>query len=486
MKPLLTGVLFIALALQCAVAPLSRAEQEKIPLTTNSKEAQQEFVAGRTLVDNLRLTEGVAHFRKAAQADPGFALAELYLAQTAPTANEFFSHLATAVKLCGKASHGEQLWIKGAQAGAYANQKAQLEAYQKLTELFPRDERAHLLLGTTYFAQQDYAHAAESLQRAVEISPSFAPAYNQLGYAYRFLEKFPQAEATFKRYTELISDDPNPYDSYAELLLKLGRFDEAIVQYRKALALDEHFGNSYAGIAAALTYQGKYAEARAELSHALELGRTEAEKRAALFAMMTVSVDAGEFDNAFRELEKQYAIAKGTEDAAAMAGDLALKGNILVEQGKGKEALAEFTRARDLITASGLASEVKENAKLVFHFNATQAALAAKDLVAARREATAYRTGVDVKKNVNQIRFSHELEGTLALEQKDYARAVAELQQSNQQNPQNLLRLAEAYRGLGKSAEARQYATQAARFNSLPLLNYALMRKKAEKLFETL
>ena len=58
---------------------------EKIPVTTSSKEALAEFLEGRTLVDNLRLTDAIPHFQKAVAQDPGFALAHLYLAQTAPT-----------------------------------------------------------------------------------------------------------------------------------------------------------------------------------------------------------------------------------------------------------------------------------------------------------------------------------------------------------------------------------------------------------------
>src|SRR4029079_11541120 len=121
---------------------------------------------------------------------------------------------------------------------------------KKLVVAYPRDERAHMLLGAAYFGVQDWNHAIAEYEKSVSINPKFSPPYNQMGYAYRFLEKYPQAEKAFKMYIELIPGDPNPYDSYAELLMRIGRFDESITQYGKALEVDPHFINSHWGIAA--------------------------------------------------------------------------------------------------------------------------------------------------------------------------------------------------------------------------------------------
>jgi tetratricopeptide (TPR) repeat protein len=81
-----------------------------------------------------------------------------------------------------------------------------------------------------------------------------------------------------------------------------------------------------------------------------------------------------------------------------------------------------------------------------------------------------------------QIKQAHELAGRIALAEKDYATAIAELQQANDQNPRNLYRLYQAYQGKGDSAKAQEYCSQAAGFNSLPQLNYAFIRLKAQKI----
>ena len=71
--------------------------------------------------------------------------------------------------------------------------------------------------------------------------------------------------------------------------------------------------------------------------------------------------------------------------------------------------------------------------------------------------------------------------GSIALAQKDYDSAIAELQQANDQNPRDLYRLCQAYQGKGDSAKAQEACTRSAKFNSLPQLNYAFVRAKAQK-----
>ena len=252
--------------------------------------------------------------------------------------------------------------------------------FLELAAGYPGDERALTLLGISYFGQQEWTDAIHWLTKATAVNPGFAPAYNQLGYAYRFVDRFEEAEKTFAAYTRLIPDDPNPYDSYGELLLKMGRFDDAVVQYRKALAMNPRFANSFAGISAALMYQGKHKEALGEMEHALELSRNDGERRAAFFTMAVIAMDAGKADRALVYVDKQYAVAETIRDHAAMAGDLVLQGNILLDSGKGGEAQERYDRALELIGKANLAAEVKDNAALIYHYNAGRAAVVSGDL----------------------------------------------------------------------------------------------------------
>lgn len=458
----------------------NRPDAGKIPVTTASAEARTEFLQGRDLSEKLRITDSIAHFEKAVALDPSFALAELNLANSSPTAKGFFEHLGKAVDLADKASEGERLLILAARAGANNDPVKQKEHLDRLLAVHPNDERAHFNVGGYYFGQQEFPQAIEHYKKATELAPDYSTAFNILGYAYRQNGDFENAEKAFQKYIQLIPNDPNPYDSYAELLLKMGRFDESIAQYRKALAIEPNFLASHFGIAADLMYQGKPDAATAEIAQMTKKARNDGERRTALFAQTIVHVDRGQLSRSLAEVDKQYAVARKNADAAAMAGDLNLKGNILLEMGMAGEAAAAFDSSLKLIEGSSLSEEIKNNNRRVSHFNRARVALAKKDVATAKTEADEFRKGAEASKNPAQVRLAHELDGMIALAEKDYGKAVAEFQQGNQQNPQNLYRLCEAFKGKGDAANAKQACTQAAEFHSLPQLNYAFVRTKAK------
>jgi tetratricopeptide (TPR) repeat protein len=483
------GVVVVVTTSACAKkeAPAPAAETQtapsdggKIPVTTASAEAKTEFLQGRDLSEKLRITDSIAHFEKAASLDPNFALAELSLANSAPTGREFFEHLDKAVSLSDKASNGEKLLILATQAGANNNAVKQKEYLEQLVAAYPNDERAHFNLGGYYFGQQDFPQAIEHYKKATEIAPGYSSAFNILGYAYRQNADYANAEKAFQKYIELIPGDPNPYDSYAELLLKEGKFDDSITQYRKALAIDPNFLASHQGIAADLMYMGKPDGAAAELANITKKARNDGERRLALFALTVLHVDGGKMAKALAEVDKQYALGEKTRDVPAMAGDLQLKGNILLEMGKAAEARTAYERALKMIEDSSLSQEIKDNNKRVIHNNLARVALVKKDFASAKTEAEEFRKGAEASKNPAQVRLTHELAGMIALAEKDYDKALAELQQASQQNPQNLYRLCQAYQGKGDKEKAKELCTKAAEFNSLPQVNYAFIRTKAK------
>ena len=481
----IVGALFLMSAVTWGFCSGSAAsavsENGKIPITTSSEEAKKEFLLGRDVFEKLLAQESLNHFDKAIALDPNFASAELARANSAPTAKDFFEHLKKAVSLADKVSEGEKLLSLANQAGANGRPAEQKQYLDKLVAAYPEDERVQFNLGGYYFGLQDYDNAVAHYKKATEISPNYSPAYNLLGYAYRQQEDYSSAEDAFKKYVELIPGDPNPYDSYAELLLKMGRFDESIAQYRKALSIDPHFNASHFGISADLMYQGKADAAAGELQTMADQARNDGERRTAYFGMAVLSADAGNLEKALQAMDKQYAIAEKKNDSAAMAADLQAKGNILSEMQRYDAAAQQYDHSLQIVQASGLSQQIKDNAKLQRLFNAATLALARKDTAAAKKNAEEFRQGAEAQQNPAQLRQAHELEGRIAFAEKDYDKATAELDQANQQDPRNLYRLSQAYQAKGDSAKAQEYAKKIADFNSLPQLNYAFIRSKVQK-----
>ncbi len=153
-----------------AASPAAAAD--KIPITTSSDEARQLYLEGRDLNEKLRATDARVRFEKAAAKDPGFALAQVGLANTSGTAKEFFEGVDRAVALAGKASESEKLLICALDAGAKGEPARQSDCLTKLIAAHPDDERAHNLMGAYHFGRQDYAAAVEEYKKATAINPA--------------------------------------------------------------------------------------------------------------------------------------------------------------------------------------------------------------------------------------------------------------------------------------------------------------------------
>jgi len=459
-----------------ATGPTSKA----VSLTTASAEARDLYLQGRSLAEQLRLQDGRKLFEQAAAKDPSFAMAHYQLAATSATAKDFFAHMKQAVALSDKASEGERLMIRIQEANGNARPKEALDLSEELVTKFPNDERAHFLLGTNYFGRQEYDRAIAEFQRSIAINPGFSGAYNLLGYGYRNIEKYDDAETAFKKYIELIPNDPNPYDSYAELLMKTGRFDESIAQYGKALSIDPHFGNSRIGIATNLMYQGKTDQAAAEAQKLYDAARDDGDRRFALFTRAVIYTDAGRTAAALTEAGKEFAIAANHGDSANMSADALLMGNILLHAGRNAEAAKRFQQSLDLTEQSSLSPDVKEDARLLSHFNTGRVALARGDLAAAKEHSATFTRGAEERHNTFRLRQAHELAGNIALGEKNFDTAIGELSLANQQDPQVLYAMALAYRGKGDAAKAKEFAARAANDHVLPLLTYAFVRAKAK------
>ena len=74
----------------------------------------------------------------------------------------------------------------------------------------------------------------------------------------------------------------------------------------------------------------------------------------------------------------------------------------------------------------------------------------------------------------------------IALQEKDYKKAISEFEKSSQQNPQTFYFIALAYARDGNTAESKRFADKCANFNSLINLNQSFVRNKAKEMLTTL
>ena len=463
-----------------------KEDKDKIPVSTVSDEGKTEFLTGRDLFEKLEQRESLTYFENAISKDNEFAMAYYYHALANPTNKGFFADLKNALAFKDKSSQGEKLIILALKAGVDGDQQKQEEYLTQLVEAYPNDERAHGQLGQFYFGQQNYQKAVDHLKKATEINPDYSSAYNMLGYSYRNLGDYASAEKSFIKYIELIPNDPNPYDSYAELLMKEGKYDESIEQYKKALAQDPDFFASHMGISNNYIYQGKFDEAKKNCEDCYKIAKNDGERRFALFTEAVANVYEGNTDAALELMEKQYNLASNIGDNGAMANDLAIMGNILFEAGRYDEAKAKYDESLTVTEASDLDEEVKDNARRITLYRHGRISLMTGDVEEAKADATEFRKQANDANNTFQIWLSHDLNGMIALNEKDYKKAQDEFKNASQQNPYTFYQLALAYAGDDNKEEAKRYAEMTANFNALISMNQAFVQKKAEDLLATL
>ena len=490
LRDLLPKSFFIAALFITAFVLMSgcskKEDESKMQITTSSEEARAEFLKGRDLFEKLRGQESRIHFENAIAKDNNFAMAYYYHSLSSPSAKEFFEDLGKMTALTDNVSEGEKLFILALKSGSDGNQKKQEDQLKKLVELYPNDERAQNQVGQFYFGQQKFQLAVDHLKKATEINPDFSLAYNMLGYSYRSLTDYANAEKAFLKYIEIIPDDPNPYDSYAELLMKEGKYEASIDQYKKALSVNPEFVNSFVGIATNYDYLKKYDDARTQCDQLYNVARNDGEKRLALFTKVVSYVSEGNTVSALEEMGKEYAIAETINDPGNMTADLNTMGNILYEAGKYDEAKAKFDKALETAINSNLPDKVKENSKRFYIYSIARISLMKGNLDDAKSKAKEFSEKTVAANNTFQIWLSHELNGLIALNQKDYKAARDEFMKSNQQNPYTFYRIALTYDGENNKEEAKKYSEKSLNFNGLNNINQAFVMKKASDLMTAL
>jgi tetratricopeptide (TPR) repeat protein len=192
-------------------------------------------------------------------------------------------------------------------------------------------------------------------------------------------------------------------------------------------------------------------------------------------------VHEGQTEKALAELGKMAKLAEADGDSATLSGDYNQMGDILLEAGQPDAAAAKYAEQLKAIDKASVPAEVKQAAHRNGRYDDVRVALAKGDLATAAAKTADYAKQVTVHQIPFEVWQRHELAGRVAMAKKDWATAVAELEQANQQDPRALFLLASALQAEGNTKRAREVATQAADFNGLAP-NYAFVRGKAKRM----
>ncbi|MDQ3473799.1 MAG: tetratricopeptide repeat protein [Acidobacteriota bacterium] len=469
---------FCALLLLVLSVTGASAQKGEITFTTKSPEALKLLIEGLDKLENVEGAAAAPIFERAIKADPDFAIAYLFRAQSGGGFQIFRQNLAKAVELSAKASPGEREWILFAQAQADNNSAQAKTHLDKLLTLFPNDKRVHQLAGNYYRGQGDDQMGAQAFRKATEIDKNYAAAYNQLGYALSDQGNYKEAEKAFQDYIKLRSNSPNPYDSYAELLLKTGRYDESIAQYKKALEKDPAFVASLAGIGNNYIFKRDYEKARQSYQEQFDRAPNVNQKIGAMNLMVSAYVHEGKTAEAVQAAERLAKFAAEQKQIQAGIGAHSTAAFILAEAGKFDEAAKHVAEADRLRDDPSLPERARENQRVGKMSNHAMMLITQGKFDEAKVQIEDLNKLLATRNNPLEQRGLNELLGMLALKQGDHAKALEHFAKADPNDPYVWYYTAQAYEGKGDKQNAKMLYRKIADWNQNDT-GYAIVRPRA-------
>jgi Tfp pilus assembly protein PilF len=172
----------LALLLLLAICVQAQQPADLMQVSTSSAEARNHFELGMAKMETLHWEAALQEWRLAAQADPQFALAHIFLTMLSRDPAEQVAEREKAVAARNSAGPEEQLiidWIGN------SNQSHWIPAIQAMNEAlddFPKDKHLAWLAGLWLENQRESERAIPLFERANHLDPKFADPLNQAAY----------------------------------------------------------------------------------------------------------------------------------------------------------------------------------------------------------------------------------------------------------------------------------------------------------------
>jgi tetratricopeptide (TPR) repeat protein len=444
------------------------AQEEQLPVTTNSAEARQVFEQGLARFQrDLRIETAVTTWEQATSKDPGFALAHGLIAFVSRDPVVQAAHRKQALALSKSVTKGEQLVIAWmADAGDSHFLEAIADMNQALA-LYPHDQNLVWFAGWWLIHQNENERAIPFFERTT----IFPGSWNELAYCYAARHDWEKMLAAARKYLELLPHEPNPHDSLAELSRVMGRFDDALAEYRTALQIDPTFSSAQLGIADTYALIGDQPRARAEYDKAIKMAPTAAQATAwALDAANTYvrEKDVEAADRAYRAVAEQ-ARAQGLGESEAEAYR-----RMALYQKDPKAALALLSKASGVLQQNkGMSRAAREQEMALVLYASVLRGLDAGEKEKAQAYVSELNRLADSSRRPTILHSYYSASGAVSAAQGDWESAIQDLEEDDR-DPFAMRTLVLAYQKLGKSDKSKDTAEALANLNR-PTVEQALV-----------
>lgn len=455
------------------------------PMTTTSDVARQEVTDGLREQDMDRNVEAYEHFQRAIAADSTAPMAHLHAAKSAQNAKDAFAHISKAVALAAKGNDVERLIIDATfKAFKGDNEGAQAAATQ-LVKLDAAGPRSWILLARSDSLMGLTGETRTAFDKAIAVAPDFAPAYikQSASYAQSAPRDPVKAEQLARKAVELEPKEALSYDALGDALRMQGKLDEAGQAYTKMAELDPASGSGLQQRGHVNTFLGKYSEARADYTAATAAATGNAKVVYAAYVPMA-SVHEGNMRAAYDATKQVY----NGIDAMNVPGPLvgkAFTGTQMFWIAFHERMVPELEKTVALLAdVGGKAAaqvgteEVKRQQHAVDVLRQGYLALAKGKAAAAKQDAAEYMKLREPDHTPNKNEPAHALLGAVALQEKRYADAVHEYDQSDPDDMYFTYYRGVALEGAGRTDEAMKVYQKVASYYFNPI-QAAIVRREA-------
>ena len=378
----------------------SDIDKEVGKITTSSAEAYKYYIEGREYYHKGESQKNIELMKKAISVDPNFALA--YRSLWAASLKD--EYIQKAFELRSQLSDKERLWIEGNyyQRSEKTYDKA-MEAYKKLTDLYPEISLGYVSLGILYNNLEEWDKAIERFRMPIQNKEEAYWSYDRQAISYMAKGLYDKAKDILEYYLNNFSDHKNIRQGLALNYLCQGKYDLALVEVDRALSFDPNRAYSIARKGDIYLCQGDLIKAEKEYQKLLDLedqggASTYKDRLGAMFFLQ------GKFDEAKNQIKNLFPF------------DLAY---MYLKSGEPEKALEESNRA----WSSAVKSENLAWQRQILHYKGL-AYLEMNSVDEAQKTAGELKELIEEGLNKKHIRYYHHLLGRIEFEKDNIPKAI--------------------------------------------------------------
>lgn len=242
---------------------------------TSNVDAYRYYSLGLEEAEQFQNAQAVELFQKALKIDPNFAMAYArigyaYAVQDfrPEAARPYLEH---ALRLSGKLSALNQLYIEAWLAIARSDYNTAIVILQQITRQYPSETEATCQLSRLLRGQERLDEAAALLKNAIQVNPNAKDLYNAYGLILTSMKRPQEAIRAYQQYVVLAPRNPNGYDSLGMAYEMTGQYEPAVSEFNQALTLDPEFEPAIVHLGDTDYQMGRYRDALSNYHHYIQV-----------------------------------------------------------------------------------------------------------------------------------------------------------------------------------------------------------------------